>query len=253
MERFTAQDGVSIAYHTFGEAVQGPLVVMQHGFAASAQLNWVGPGIVDALVKAGRRVLAIDARGHGQSDKPHDPKVYGETAMARDLMGIVDKFGATSYDLVGYSMGAVVALLVAAQDRRVRRLAVGGVGEGVILCGGVDTRVMPNLPLAAALEGGAKGDVSASAAGMVAFVEALGGDRKALAAQLRAVNASPIALDRIAAPTLVLAGDDDPLAARPEVLASAIAGAKLERLSGDHLRALRDPRCIPALLAHLAA
>ena len=158
--------------------------------------------------------------------------------------------GATTYDLVGYSMGAVVALLVAAQDRRVRRLSVGGVGEGVIVCGGVDTRVMPNLPLAAALEGGAKGD--GASAGMVAFVEALGGDRKALAAQLRAVHASPIALDRIAAPTLVLAGDNDPLAAKPEVLANAIAGAKLERLSGDHLRALRDPRCIPALLAHLA-
>lgn len=251
MERFVAPDGVSIAYYAWGESAQGPLVVLHHGFAANAQTNWVGPGIVDALVAAGRRVIAIDARGHGQSDKPHDPEAYGEATMARDLMALVSELGVGSYDLVGYSMGAVVSLLVAAEDRRVRRLAVGGVGEGIVACGGVDTRVMPNLAIAAALEGAP--DAPPAAAGMVAFIDAMGGDRKALAAQLRAVHASPIALDRIAAPTLVFAGDADALAMRPDALASAIPGAKLERVSGDHLRALRDPRCKALLLSHLSA
>ena len=249
MERFIAHDGVSIAYYTWGEAETGPLVVLHHGFAANAQANWVGAGIVDAFVSAGRRVLAVDARGHGQSDKPHDPAAYGEATMARDLIGLIDKIGAKVYDLVGYSMGAIVSLLVATQDRRIRRLAVGGVGEGVIVCGGVDRRVLPTDAIAVALEGGAGGP---AAGAMAAFVDAMGGDRKAMAAQARAAHATPIALDRITVPTLVFAGDVDPLAMRPEVLASAIPGAKLERLSGDHLRALRDPRCKTALLSHVA-
>lgn len=253
MERFTARDGVAIAYYTFGKAGSGPLVVLHHGFAADAHSNWERPGIIAALVSAGRRVLAVDARGHGRSDKPHDPAAYGETIMARDVIDLVAAVGASSYDLVGYSMGAIVSLLVAASDSRLRRLVVGGIGEGVVACGGMDRRVLPNLVVAEALEGvGSPAAAHPVAAGMVAFVEAMGGDRRALAAQLRAVHAAPIPLDRIRVPTLVLAGDSDALAARPEVLANAIVGAELLVLSGDHLRVLRDPRYAEAVLKHLA-
>jgi pimeloyl-ACP methyl ester carboxylesterase len=79
------------------------------------------------------------------------------------------------------------------------------------------------------------------AAGFRLFADAVGADRRALAAQARVIHATPLALDRITAPTLVLAGDQDPLAARPEVLAGAIPGARLARLSGDHFGAVVDP------------
>jgi pimeloyl-ACP methyl ester carboxylesterase len=168
-------------------------------------------------------------------------------------MHLISSLGLASFDLVGYSMGAIVSLLVAAQDTRVRRLVVGGVGEGVLVCGGVDRRVLPNLELAAALEAedGAAAARNPAVAGMRAFVQAVRGDRLALAAQARAVHCEPIPLDRIAVPTLLLAGDDDPLARRPEALADAIAGARFERLRGDHLSALGDPRCLEVLLAFL--
>jgi pimeloyl-ACP methyl ester carboxylesterase len=251
--RFTARDGVTIVYDLFGETIDQPLAVLQHGFAADARINWLHTGVIAALVQAGRRVLAVDARGHGRSDKPHDPERYGEAAMARDLMDIVESIGAPVYDLVGYSMGAIISLLVAAQDTRVRRLVIGGVGEGVVVCGGVDTRILPNLALAEALEADeAPANAHPGAVGMAAFAKAMGADCKALAAQARAVHATPIALERIAAPTLLLAGDADPLAVRPEVLAAAIPGAELVKLDGDHLRALLDPRCVEAILGHLA-
>src|SRR5215469_2712660 len=136
MKHFTSADGLSIAYQEW-EAAPGaesalPPVVLHHGFIADANLNWVRPGVVEALVRAGRKVLALDARGHGASDKPHDTRFYGEDKMVRDLRQLFDLSGAERVDLAGYSMGGVVSLLTAEEDRRVRRLVAGGIGAGVM-------------------------------------------------------------------------------------------------------------------------
>lgn len=253
VEQFTAGDGVEIVYDTWGDPTVRPPIVLHHGFAANAHLNWVGPGIVAALVEAGWHVVALDARGHGRSGKPHDPARYGEQAMARDLRMLIDLTGAPEVDLVGYSMGAIVSLIAAVDEPRLRRLVVGGVGAGVVELGGVDTRALPNDALATALEADDPATTTdPSALAFRQFADAIGADRAALAAQARAVHASPIALDRITVPTLVLAGDSDPLADRPEVLADAIPDARLVRLTGDHLGAIADSRFIPTLVDFLA-
>lgn len=252
MKQFTADDGVEIAYDEWGHPTDRPPVVLHHGFVADAQLNWVAPRVVEALVDAGRHVVALDARGHGRSGKPHDPARYGEARMAADLRALLDVLGAAEVDLAGYSMGAVVSLIAATDDSRVRRLVVGGVGAGIVELGGVDTRVLDNDALVAALEADDPASVAdPEAAGFRLFADAIGADRRALAAQAAVVHATPIALERIGAPTLVLAGDDDPLATRPHVLAYAIAGARLERVSGDHLGAVADPRFRALLVAFL--
>jgi pimeloyl-ACP methyl ester carboxylesterase len=251
-DRFSSFDSVEIVFQQWGSDATRPPVLLHHGFIADGTLNWVGPGIVAALVGAGRHVVAIDARGHGQSGKPHDPAAYGETNMARDLMLLADRLGATSYDLVGYSMGAIVSLLVATQDPRVRRLATGGVGAAVVELGGVDSRALPQKELIAAFDADDPATIRhPQAAGFRAFADALGCDRKALGAHVRSIHDKAIPLDRIRAATLVLAGDADPLAVRPEVLAEAIPGATLQIVSGDHLSALQDPRFIATLLSFL--
>jgi pimeloyl-ACP methyl ester carboxylesterase len=253
-ERFTSWDGTEIVYHQWGVGWFGPPVVLHHGFVADAFVNWVFPGIVDALVAAGRHVVALDARGHGQSGKPHDPAVYGETAMARDVQGLLDRMEVSEVDLVGYSMGAIVALIAASQDTRIRRLVVGGVGAGVIEVGGVDSRVIPQDALQAALETDDPATIDDRiAAAFRAFADAVEADRRALAAQAASVHAAPIPLERIGAPTLVLAGDVDPLAVRPQVLADAIPGACVQVLSGDHFGAMTDPECARAIVDFLGA
>lgn len=264
MERFRSADGVEIVYDVWpaggptpgastpsGSTAGGlPPVVLHHGFIANAHLNWVAPGVVDALAGAGRSVVALDARGHGRSGKPHDPGAYGEDVMARDLSALLDELGAPEVDLVGYSMGAVVALIAASREPRIRRLAVGGVGAGIVELGGVDTRILRPEALAAALLADDPATVTdPQAREFRTFADALGADRRALAAQAASVHAAPIALASITAPTLVLAGDADPLAARPEVLAAAIPGAELRLVPGDHLTAVDDP----AFAAHLIA
>lgn len=253
MPTFTSADQLTIVYDEWGDAGATPPVVLHHGFVADANLNWVLPGIVDALVADGRRVVALDARGHGRSDAPHDASYYGEANMARDVSTLLDVLGAVEVDLVGYSMGAVVSLLVATREPRVRRLVVGGVGSGILDCGGVDRRALDNVALAAALRADDPSTVpDAAAAGFRAFVDAVGADRLALAAHADVVHRDPIPLDRITAPTLVLAGVDDDLAAQPERLAAAIPGAVLTTVPGDHLGAVAAPELVAALRSFLA-
>jgi pimeloyl-ACP methyl ester carboxylesterase len=144
MKSFQTWDGLEIACQEWGEETVPPAVVLHHGFVANANANWVATGVLDALTAAGRKVIAPDARGHGSSEKPHDPSRYGEDHMARDLAVLLDVTGQPQIDLVGFSMGAIVSLILASTDERVRRLVIGGVGSGVIECGGVDRRAVPN-------------------------------------------------------------------------------------------------------------
>lgn len=250
--RVASFDGVEIFYQWWEGKDSCRPVVLCHGFVADANGNWVMPGIVAGLVAQGRSVLAMDARGHGQSDKPHEPENYGENKMARDLKALLDELQISEIDLVGYSMGSVVALIFASQNSCVRRLVIGGVGSAVVELGGVDTRALSNgLLVEALLEDDPSKITDQGAAGFRAFADALKADRKALAAQAQSMNSEAIALDNIHCPTLLLTGDKDPLAQRPEVLQKAIARSELSVVDGDHLSILGHPEFQSALLSFL--
>jgi pimeloyl-ACP methyl ester carboxylesterase len=198
--------------------------------------------MVDALTAAGRSVVALDARGHGESDHPHDPALYGESLMSIDVIDLVAFLGIDEYDLVGYSMGGIVAALVGTRDPRVRRLCLGGIGGGVVEIGGVDQRVVPRDLIAEALESADASTIQNPAAlGFRLFAESQGSDLLALAAQARSAHAERIPLEKITAPTLVVAGTEDPLAARPEVLAAAVKNGTVFTMPGDHLAVPSSP------------
>jgi len=254
VQTFKSWDDLEIAYHEWGDEHTSPTpVVLHHGFVADAKSNWQAPGVVDVLLGAGRRVIAPDARGHGRSEKPHDPARYGEQRMARDLAVLLDVIGAEEVDLVGYSMGAIVALIYASGGERVRRLVVGGVGSGVVECGGVDRRAVSNESIIEALSVEDPATLaSAEAAAFRRLADAMGDDREALIAQASSIFRGEIPLGRIAAPTLVLAGDADPLAVRPEVLVAAIPDAELRILTGDHMQAVADPGFAQSIVDFLA-
>lgn len=252
MPTFRSDDGLEISYRCWGPDDGTPPVVLQHGFSASAELDWVSTGTVQALTAAGRRVVALDARGHGRSAKPHDPTRYGEGRMAQDVVTLIDVLGAPAVDLVGYSMGAVIALITAARDARVRRLVVGGIGAGAVELGGVDRNVLDPAALRHALltdEPSALTDPGSAA--FRSLADETGADRLALAAVTEAIHRDQLPLGEVRVPTLVLAGRDDPLAARPHVLAGAVAGATLQLVDGGHGEALREPAFIAAIVDFL--
>lgn len=250
MPDFRTSDGVRLNYFVWGEAGDRPPVFLHHGFAASALLNWHGTGVVEALMDAGRQVIAIDARGHGASDAPTDPAFYGEVRLAKDVGELLDHLGVSEVDLAGYSMGGVTALIFASGDTRVRRLWIGGVGEAVIDLGGVETRLLPPGALIAALEADARPvDMHPGVAEFRIFAERTGGHLKALAAQARSLHAAPIALDAVRVPTRLVVGDADPLARHPQRLVAALPDAELIILPGTHLGVCSIPPFAESIVA----
>jgi pimeloyl-ACP methyl ester carboxylesterase len=241
MPTFASFDELTLNYTIWEGTSDAPPVVLQHGFAADTNANWMGPGVVTALRAAGLTVISLDARGHGRSAKPHDSASYGEDTMARDVQVLLDELGLDEVSLVGYSMGAVIALAVAGRDPRVRRLAIGGVGSGVVDCGGVDTRVVSREATSTALLAEDPAQVPVEGAAFRALADSLGADRRALAAVATAIQTQVLDLAAITVPVLVLAGESDPLAAEPERLAEAIPGARLHLVPGDHLSAVLAP------------
>jgi pimeloyl-ACP methyl ester carboxylesterase len=246
MEKFTSFDGGDIAYLDVG---QGPTVFLLHGFAADHHLNWVAPGVVDALVASGRRVIAADARGHGASTKPHQVEAYTGDAMVKDAQSLMDHLGVEQVDVVGYSMGSLVSSRLVPRERRARSLVLGGVGGDL----GRQPERLNRAAIAAALEVEVRSTIEdASARAFRAFADSTGADRLALAAVLRGAMGQPAALGEIAVPTLVVAGDKDVLAGSPQALADRIPGAIANVISGDHLGAVNDPefaRCMVSFLA----
>ena len=117
-------DGVKIHYEIQGT---GEPVILIHGLHASAQLNWGAPGIIADLARH-YRVIALDCRGHGQSGKPMKEGEYGEK-MVGDVVRLIDHLHLPSAHLVGYSMGGMVSLkLAATHPERVRSAILGGMG-----------------------------------------------------------------------------------------------------------------------------
>jgi len=240
-QTFASFDGLRISYEVWGpEDGLGP-VVLNHGFAVDTRVNWFLTGIVDRLVAEGFTVIGVDARGHGRSEKPHDPSRYGEDAMARDVAALLDELALESVDVVGYSMGAIVSLVLATEDPRVRSLVAGGVGRAVVEEGGLDTGELSNLEIAEALVSEDPEVTGRPEVGRFrTLADLIGADRQALAAVARAARSGPLPLDRITARTLILVGADDPLARAPELLVGAISGAELATVPGDHLGAVAE-------------
>ena len=122
---FTASDGTKI--HYFDIAGKGSPVVLIHGYTANAEGKWLKSNIAQTLAK-NHRVIAIDARGHGQSDKPHDPAKYGPR-MATDVVELLDHLKIAKAHIHGYSMGgSILTQLLARSQGRIISAIYGGSG-----------------------------------------------------------------------------------------------------------------------------
>lgn len=243
-------NGVDINYIDEGE---GPPVVLAHGFASSLDGNWRAPGVIDALLAAGRRVIALDCRGHGKSGKPHDPSFYGGTTMPDDVIALMDHLAVAKADLVGYSMGGFIsATLLVRNPGRFRTVILAGVGD-MVLTGRGAAR---GQAIADAMEAPAGAEAEdPTARGFRIFAERTGNDLAALAAMQRAPRApgyDPVKLADTALPVMVLIGEGDTLVGSADKLAAAIPGAKHVRVPGDHLTAVGQPQFRQAIVDFLA-
>ncbi len=250
MDRFKSFDGLSIAYGVAGEEEGGGAVLLHHGFASTAEINWLRPGVVAALVAAGRRVVYLDARGHGRSDHPHEVAAYAGSAMARDVSALADHLRLGSFDMAGYSMGSFVTMTVAVNDVRVASCFLGGAGTGQMR---VRQREVAAL-IAAGLEADDPRTVTdPSARAFRNFADATRQDRLALAAIQRADRAREgEEASRITVPTIVVNGAADTMVGAPDSLARLIPGAESLVVPGDHISAVTKAEFRQAIVAWMA-
>jgi pimeloyl-ACP methyl ester carboxylesterase len=247
MQRF-GHDGVEIAFLDEGE---GEPIVLVHGFASTAQVNWVHPGWVTTLTRAGRRVIALDNRGHGASSKLYDPAAYHSARMADDVRALLDHLGINRADVMGYSMGArITAFFALAHPARLRRAVLGGLGMHLVEGVGLPEEI------AEALEAPSLADVhDPTGRTFRAFAEQTESDLAALAACIRGSRQvlTRAEVAQINAPVLVAVGSKDKVAgSAPELTALLPAGRALDIPGRDHMLAVGDKVFKEGVLGFLA-
>ena len=227
---------VEIAFLDEGE---GEPIVLVHGFASSKNVNWVYPTWVSELRKGGRRVIALDNRGHGESSKLYDVADYSIPIMSGDIIALMDHLEIGRADVMGYSLGGRMAawLGVNAPDR-LRSAILGGIGLAMIEGGG------PGENVALALEAPSLDDVTDPVGRTFrAFADQTRSDRRALAACLRG-SRRLMTRDEAAAinvPVLIAVGTSDEIAGSAQALGKLIPGAEvLDIPNRDHMRAVGD-------------
>ena len=247
MPEFSSQ-GIAIAYQVQGE---GRPILLIHGFASSAEVNWVATGWVDTLVKAGYQAIALDNRGHGRSRKLYDPQLYFAREMANDARRLLDHLGIARLPVIGYSMGArIAAYLALDHPERVEALVLGGMGLNLV------TGLADSEPIIAALTAETLSEVTHPTGRQFRiFAEHTGADRAALAACM--INSrQPMAeadVRRIAVPALVAVGEEDTMAGDPAALAALLPQAEAFVIPRrDHMRATGDKAFKSAALEFLA-
>jgi pimeloyl-ACP methyl ester carboxylesterase len=227
---------VEVAYLDEGE---GEPILLVHGFASNKEVNWVAPGWVSILMRAGRRVIALDNRGHGASSKLYDPGEYHTSLMAGDVRALLDHLGIARADIMGYSMGArITAFLALDHPARVRSAVLGGLGIKLVEGIGLPVAIADGFE-AASIDH--VGDPTARL--FRVFAEQTGSDLRALAACIRGSRQvlSREQVAHITAPVLVAVGTKDPVAGSAHALAALIPGARALDIPGrDHMLSVGD-------------
>jgi pimeloyl-ACP methyl ester carboxylesterase len=238
---------VDISYEVSG---QGPPVLLIHGFASNARVNWWDTGWVKTLNGAGYQAITYDNRGHGASTKLYDEAAYPAPEMAEDARRLLDHLRIPQVLVMGYSMGArIAAFLTINHPERVRAAVFAGLAENMIQgFGGSE-------PIAQALEAPSVESVTDPSARVFRlFAEQTKSDLKALAACMRSERKRimPAELGKISVPVLVVAGELDEIAGAVQPLVEAIPqalGVVLPRR--NHMTAVGDRQHKEAVIKFL--
>lgn len=253
-------DGVKIHYVVRGV---GQPVLLIHGFTANIGMQWGLPGILELLSKD-YQVIAMDCRGHGKSDKPHDPSAYG-AAMADDAIRLLDHLKVKKCLVVGYSMGGrIVARLITTHPDRFVAAVISG--NGVT---GEESRLAPYQnklaeslergdgigPLLEALTPPDRPKPTGDRLGNLSKIYLRNQDQKALAAVVRGMPGLFVESERLKKnelPVLALIGADDPIKVKAEAMSKLMPHCELVVVPGTHLTAYGKKEFRDALQKFLA-
>jgi len=219
---FTAQDGTRIYYEVQGT---GTPVILVHGFMNTGN-NWKHTVLYDTLLKSGYKVITLDMRGNGRSDKPHTDTAYANDAEAKDIMQLAGLLNLASYKVVGYSRGSIITARLLVLDKRITRAVIGGMGEQF---------TNPEWPRRIQFYHALAVDTVAALHDMVSNAKKNGLDVQALAYQQKEQPSTSAAeLAKVHIPVAVICGDKDSANGNGATLAAMIPGARFMTVPGEH-------------------
>jgi len=237
---YTSSDGTKIYYEVKGN---GDAVVLIHGFVVNGE-SWKKTALYNDLLNVGYKVITMDLRGNGKSDKPHDPELYLHDVEAKDVMGIVSKLGIKKYSVAGYSRGAIIASRLLVLDKRVTHAVMGGMGTDF---------TNPQWPRRIMFYEALSGKKSAhEVEGLIKHIKEAGLDQEALAyMQNGQPSTSKEELASVKKPVLVICGTEDTDNGSAKELAALIPTSTYAAVPGDHGGAARTPEFSAAVISFI--
>lgn len=237
---FTSFDGTKIHYDVLGE---GKPVVLLHGFIGNGE-SWKRAPVRQALADAGFKVVTLDLRGNGRSDKPHTAEAYRDGAELKDVMALMRSLNLTNYDVVGYSRGAILTAKLLTMDKQVHRAVMGGMSADF-----TDPNWYRRKNFFEALT---KPGSHPELQGAVDYAKKVGADTVALARmQEFQPTVSRAELGKLRVPLLVVNGDQDTDNGNPQELVDAVPGSRLVIVPGTHGGAMGTPEFAKAVVGFL--
>jgi pimeloyl-ACP methyl ester carboxylesterase len=238
---FSSFDQVKIAYTDEGD---GDPVLLLHGFISSGN-SWNQTVLKKELLAKGYRVIIPDLRGNGNSGKPQSAEAYMNDAEVKDLIALANHLQLDNYTAIGYSRGSIVLAKLLTQESRIQKAVIGGMGldftnpnwsRRMMFADAFSGRVAPNAETSGALD----------------YAKSVGADLKVLGfLQDYQPVTSVEALNKIKAPILIIAGDQDHDNGDPNELQEQLPNSTLKIISGDHNNASKGEAFAKAVMAFL--
>jgi pimeloyl-ACP methyl ester carboxylesterase len=246
MERWSASDGIELAYHEVG---QGRPVVLIHGLFSDANMNWIKFGHANRIAAAGFRVIMPDLRAHGHSGKPHGSEHYPKGILARDLRELLAHLDLVEFDLGGFSLGSRTTVEAVGEGIRPRRAILGGAGlQGLKNWARRKVFFLDAIALADKVH---RTDPHWLA---IQFMKSQGIDRVASALLLESFeDAFMDWLQAFTMPTLVVCGAEDEDNGSAEELAAALPNATFREIPGTHMSSVTKPELGEEIARFLSA
>ena len=236
---FLSFDKTKIYYEVHGD---GFPVLLVHGFIVNSN-SWKHAALYDGLLASGFKVILIDLRGNGKSDKPHNDRAYKNDAEAKDIMLLLKHLNIKKYYAVGYSRGSIITARLLVLDKNLQRAVMGGMGADF---------TNPDWPRRIMFYHALAADTVAELHSMVQYVQKSGLDQQALALlQKYQPSTSKEVLQKIKTPVLVIHGTEDVDNGSADELASLFPNAEKAVCPGDHNHAASTPQFASAVLNFL--